>query len=273
MKTAWHAIFRISRFVKNHPVPLATPRALPADNSGADQVPRFQTFTFSEADTEQIRIAAKRQGVSLNDLLLRDLFLILDQWNRRHSADHRSRTIRVCMPVNLRRSTDYRMPAANVVSLSFVDRDAKQLADPIRLLGSLHAQTEQTKRVRTSLAFVPALKLLGMFPGRLHARMQRTHFQASAALSNLGILLARSPLLGRDRRAVSGGLILESIEPFMPLRPLTHAAFAASNYGRKLSLTISHDPRWIDAGDSRELLDSFGRQLKASLTQPNCTAT
>ena len=267
LKTAWHAIFRVSRFAKSQPSPLATPRALPSISSGEDQFPQFQTFTFDAADTQHIRVAAKRLGVSLNVLLLRDLFLILDHWNQRHSPDHRSRTIRVCMPINLRRSTDYRMPAANVVSLSFLDRAANQLADPIRLLRSLHAETEQTKRVRESLAFVPALKLLGMMPGRLHAHMQRTRCLASAAMSNLGVLGAGSPLLGRDRRMVSGGLVLESIEAFMPLRPLTHVAFVASNYGRKLSLTISHDPRWIDAADGRELLESLVRQLKVSMTQ------
>ncbi len=272
IKTAWHALFRLGRYFKHQPVPLATPRALPAEYSGDDQFPQFQTFTFNEADTEQIRVTAKRLGVSLNVLLLRDLFLILDDWNRRHSADHCSQTIRVCVPVNVRRSTDHRMSAANVVSLSFLDRDATQFADPVRLLGHLHAQTEETKRLRTSLAFIPALKLLGMFPGRLHARMQRTHCQASAALSNLGVLLARSPLLGRDRRAVSGGVILESMEPFMPLRHLTHAAFAVSNYGRKLSLTISHDPRWIDDMDGRELLSSFVRQLNTSLAPLNGAA-
>ena len=273
VKTAWHAMFRLGRYFKHQPVPLATPRALPTEDSGADQFPQFQTFTFSEADTELMRVTAKRLGVSLNVLLLRDLFLILDDWNRRHSADHCSQTIRVCVPVNVRRSADHRMSAANVVSLSFLDRDATQFADPVRLLGNLHAQTKETQRLRTSLVFIPALKLIGMFPGRLHARMQRTHCQASAALSNLGVLLARSPLLGRDRRAVSGGVTLESMEPFMPLRHLTHAAFAASNYGRKLSLTISHDPRWIDAADGRELLESFARQLKTSLAPSNGTET
>ena len=64
---------------------------------------------------------------------------------------------------------------------------------------------------------------------------------------------------------VSGGLILESIEAVLPLRPLTHVAFVASNYGRKLSLTISHNPRWLDAADGRELLESYIQQLKTSL--------
>ncbi len=271
--TARHAFYRISRYCKLPPVPLATPRALPEDISGDDPFPRFQTFTFDAADTKKFRVIAKRLGVSLNELLLRDLFLILDHWNRRHSPDHSSRTIRVCIPINQRRATDSRMPAANVVSLSFLDRVAAQLADPIRLLGNLHEQVEQTLRVRTSLAFVPALKLIGMIPGRLYARMQRTNCQASAVLSNLGVLCAGSPLLGRDRRMVSGGLILESVEVVLPLHPLTHVAFVALNYGGKLSLTISHDPRWIDATDGRELLESFVRQLKVSLAQSNCAAT
>jgi hypothetical protein len=38
------------------------------------------------------------------------------------------------------------------------------------------------------------------------------------------------------------------------------------NYGGKLSLTLSYDPRWIDVADGFELLESYVRPLKASLT-------
>ncbi len=265
LKTAWHAIFRVAQYCKYSPAPLATSRAVPGDDSGGDQLPRFHTFTFDEADTEEIQMTAKRLGVSLNVLLLRDLFLILDQWNRRYSPDHRSRTIRVCIPINLRQPVDQRMPAANMVSMLFLDREANQLADPTRLLGNLHTQIEETLRLRKNLVFVPALKLLGKFSGKLSARMQRRQCLASAVLSNLGVAGARSPLMGRDRRLVSGGVILESLEVVLPLRPLTHAVICALKYGRKLSLTLSYDPRWIDDADGFELLMSFVRELKASL--------
>lgn len=267
LTTGWHALFRLGRYFKNRPVPLATPRALPSDNSGENPFPQFQTFLFDAVETKQLKMTGKRLGASLNDLLLRDFFLVLDQWNLKHAADHRSRTIRVCMPVNLRQTCDRRMPAANMVSLSFLTRDPSQLADPNCLLDSLYVQNEWTKRLRNSLAFIPALKLLGKFPGRLNAHMQRTNCLASAAMSNLGVLCAGNPLLGRDRRMVSGGLILESVEVVLPLRPLTHLAVVALNYGGKLSLTISHDSQWIDAADGRELLESLVRQLKVSITQ------
>lgn len=268
-KTTWHGIYRVSRYFKSSPVPLATPCALPANNIGEDQFPKFHTRTFDTTNTRQLRVTARRLGAGLNDLLLRDLFLILDRWNRRHSPDHRSRNIRVCMPVNLGRPIDHRMPAANVVSLAFLDREPNQFSDAVRLLADLHTENTQTKRLRESLAFVPALKLLGMFPGRLHARMQRVHCKSSSVLSNLGVLFNGSALLGRDRRMVAGGVILESVEAVLPLHPLTHVAFLASNYGAKLSLTISHDPRWIDAAAVRELLESYVRQLTASLEQSN----
>ena len=273
LKTAWHAIFRCSQYCKKPPVPLATPRALPLDDSGGDQFPQFHTCTFDEADTEQIQSTAKRLGVSLNVLLVRDLFLILDQWNRRYSSDHLSRTIRLFIPINLRRPIHRRMPATNMVSMLLLNREASQLADPIRLLGNLRAQIEQTLRLRKFLAFIPALKLLGMFPGKLQALMRRTQCRASAVMSNLGVLGTRSLLLGLDQRLVSGGVILESVEVVLPLRPLTHAVFAALNYGGKLSLTLSYDPRWIDAADGRELLESFVRQLKKSLAHSNVAAT
>lgn len=268
LKTAWHAIFRISQYCKKAPAPLATPRDLPLDDSGNDQFPGFHTYTFDEAETEQIQMAAKQLGVSLNVLLMRDLFLSLDQWNRRYSLDHRSRNIRIYMPINLRRPIHRRMPASNMVSLLLLNQEANQLGDPNRLLGDLHAQIEQTLRLRKFLAFLPALKLLGMIPGRLQALMQRPQCRATAVMTNLGVLGTRSPLLRPDRRLVSGDVVLESVEVVLPLRPLTHAVFAALNYGGKLNLTLSYDPRWIDATDGIQLLESFVRQLKSSLVNP-----
>ena len=271
--TARHAFFRISRFIKSKPIPLATLRALPSDDFDGDQFPRFQTFTFNAADTKELRVTAKRTGASLNDLLLRDLFLILDRWNRRHAPDHLGRDLRICVPVNLRGSADRRMPAANMVSMSFLDRKPDQLSDPIDLLANLHLQTDLTNRIRKSLSFVPALKLLGMIPGRLHAHMQRPHCQATAVMSNLGVLCSESHLMGLDQRMVVGGLVLESIEAILPLRPLTHVGFVALTYGGELSLTISHNRRWLDADDGRELLESFVQQLKTSLVPKDVIST
>ena len=272
-KTAWNAISRLRRYFKTQPIPLATPRDEPKDVHFEQMFPQFQTHAFSEAETEQIRVTAKRLEVSVNVLLLRDLYLILDQWNRRHSTDQQSQAIRICVPINLRRSIDNRMPAANVISLSFLERDSNQLADPTQLLHSLHQQLEQTIRVRDFLSFTPALKLLGMFAGKLATRMQRPRCQASAGLSNIGILLARSPLLGRDRRGVAGSVTLESMEPCMVLRRLTHIGVAVSNYGKRLYLTITRDPRLINESESRELLDSFARQLLATSEQPQSPTT
>ena len=92
-------------------------------------------------------------------------------------------------------------------------------------------------------------------------------------MSNLGVLCAGSHLMGLDRRMVVGGLILESVEAILPLRPLTHVGFVALNYGGELSLTISHNRRWIDAADGRELLASFVQQLKTSLAPKDVIST
>ncbi len=265
LKMAWRERLRVARFFNERPVPLAT-RSIPsADNSGCEPFPPLQTFTFGAAETRQIQIAAKRQGVTVNALMLRDLFLAIDDWNRSISPDHRGRGIRVCMPVNLRRAHDYRMPAANVVTMAFMDRRPEELTDPECLLRHLYAETERTKDLRGSMPFASALKLLGLFPGGINRWSGRDMCHASTVMSNLGVPCARSPLLGPDRRLVAGGVVLKSIEVALPLFPFTHAAFLALNYGRELTLTVSHDPQWLDEADGREMLDRFVHRMKASL--------
>lgn len=264
-RTAWRAIFRTPRFFKGKPIPLAACRKATRENMHDEKLPEFETFTFSREETESLRLAAKEREVSVNDLLSRDLFLALDDWNRTHSPNHESRPIRICMPVNLRRSGDRYMPAANRISLSFLDRGPEHFAAPDTLLKSLQKQTEETKKSRKILAFVPALKLIGMLPGRMSARMNQGRCLATAAISNLGVLNSPSQEKGRSGPTVAGNMTLESIEALLPLHPQTHVAFVILSYCDRLSITLSRDPRWIDEDEGRELLTNYVRVHRSSI--------
>lgn len=264
-RTAWRAIFKTPRFFKGKPIPLAACRKATREDIHKEKLPEFETFTFSREETELLRLAAKDKDVSVNDLLQRDLFLTLDGWNRTHSTNHESRPIRICMPVNLRRSGDRYMPAANRISLSFLDRGPEQFAVPDALLKSLQKQTEETRKSRRILAFVPALKLIGMLPGRMSARMKQGRCLATAAISNLGVLSSPSQEKGRSGATVAGNMTLESIEALLPLHPQTHVAFVILSYCDRLSITLSRDPRWIDESEGRELVTNYVHVLRSSI--------
>jgi hypothetical protein len=83
-------------------------------------------------------MTARRLGVAVNDLLIRDCFLTLKRWRMR--TGDQSGWIRVAVPVNLRTRADRRLPAANKASLVFLDRLARHMADPQRLLHSVHEE-------------------------------------------------------------------------------------------------------------------------------------
>ncbi len=78
-------------------------------------VDEYLVHHLSEDETAALSRIARQLSVMLNDLLVRDYFLMLAAWNK-GTAEER-RPIRLAVPTNLRRREDYRMPAANVFSL------------------------------------------------------------------------------------------------------------------------------------------------------------
>ena len=94
-------------------------------NGRTDDFPGFLSMSLDRAEHQRLRSAATERGAMLNDLLLRDMFLAMDDWNLQQGARRRARRLRIMMPTDLRDSEDCEMPAANLTSYAFLTRKAQ----------------------------------------------------------------------------------------------------------------------------------------------------
>ncbi len=118
------------------PAPLGVPRSSRHSPPIAIPFPGTQTHLFSRAETDRLRQVARRNKVSLNDLLTRDVFLAVRDWNSHVGPQSPGRWLRVNMPVSLRSGIHDSMPAANAMSYTFLTRRVADCADPNRCSGA-----------------------------------------------------------------------------------------------------------------------------------------
>ena len=253
--------------------------------------------TFSREETAAVRAAAKRRGVTLNDLILRDLFLALRAHNRRAGAAEtppaggrrgaKTGYLRVSVPVNLRQPADLPagvgppgpasrgpagLSAANRIGIALVTRPPAEMDDPEALLDSLHAEMAWVRSVERGRRYLEAAALLQKVYGRMPERMLGEACFATAVLSNLGDLGRVIPAGLRDD---AGRLTAPAAEPGRslvvlshrtapPVRPLTRATVLASTYAGELTLHLGVDPHAVGPADARALLDDFAARVRAS---------
>lgn len=253
------------RVVSRRPACVAAPRN-GSINGRVSDFPGFVTSSFDRDEHRQLRDAADRLGVFLNDLLLRDLFLTLAQWNERQRGAGRRRPICIMMPTDLRSADDYLMPSANMTGYTFLSRGRRELKSPDALLESIREQTAVIKHERTGAAWADMAYGASTVRGLLPFLLARNLCFATAVLSNIADPSRRfTATFARDsRRVICGDTILEEITGVPPLRRNTRAVFSTSQYGNRLAISLRCDPHYFRREDTEELLQMYCKQLAES---------
>ena len=138
------------------------------------------------------------------------------------------------------------------------------LADRGRLLGGIHAEMRQIKRLGLGLTFVLSLWAVRRLPGGLPRMARRAKCSATSLLSNLGTVLADVPLPRQGGRIVLGGAVLEALDAVGPLRPGTYAAFSVFTYAGRFCITLHYDPRAMSPAGAGDLLEAYARRVRQS---------
>ena len=250
---------------------LQPPRPLAPDlqDKGPDStVPEagFITYQLPEEQLPALRRKAEEAGASLNDLLLRDLFLTLRQWNQDHQFGSAKSRLQIMMPTGLRGAKDKDMPAANMISYAFLLRTAQACDQPEELLTGLAAETKAIIRYQYSLLFIGSISLLLKLPFALRAMLRRKRCFGTAVLTNLGDPTRRfARRFPRKKGQIQvGGIVLEEITGVPPLRPLTGAVFSAFTYAGKLQISLRCDPHRFSPAATQSLLDLYVKHLQNS---------
>jgi len=236
----------------------------PATSSTAPQEPaEFLVEHLSREETDALSRVAAGASVMLNDLLVRDYFLMLEEWNRQTSQARAP--LRVMIPTNMRTRKDLRMPAANVFSYAFVTRTARDCQDPHKLLESIRHEMADIKREKRGLYYEAGLRLLSRWPAFVRWSLNRPTCFATGVFTNLSSGFDRVPLPTVDGCKVAGDLLFETGAGAGPIRPGTRISFAAHNYAGRLAISAVCDAQVFSPSQQRALLDAYLAKLRTTI--------
>ena len=268
--TAWGAFIRLPLFFLTRPVPLHASGKThdPGIEAHDTAVPELLTWHFSKMQLGSLLAMAKRSGATLNDLMLRDLFLAMQAWNHHH-GEKENQFLRILVPFNLREPEHNRLPATNVMGMINIDRrfNRTSLLNPQILLESIRNETRFLKTTRLPATFMNAMAVSEKVMGSLERVFRTNRCLTTAVLSNLGRIFGDTPLPNHDGKLLAGGLVVEAIDTAPPVRTGSGISCTIYTYANRLSLTMLYDQRGFSLSTAKKLLDHIVNRMEQTITR------
>ncbi|NND97890.1 MAG: hypothetical protein HKN47_11240, partial [Pirellulaceae bacterium] len=251
----------VRQFVMRNPTSLSANPPVPLEQSTPSGYPRVIAFRLRSDDANRIQKTARRNNVTPNQLFTSDLFLAIDDW-RSAIGLVTDRWIRFSIPINVRTDKDFSMPAANKVSMVFLDRRGDHFRNPSALLHGIRDELQLISRNRLELMFLISLWLARRFRGNAAAAAKTDSCQSTTLLTNVGSPFKRSPFLQNAGKLVVSDLVLEKFEVVAPLRAYTDVAFSIGEYAGDYHITMHWDPRTISSQQAEALMAAYVKRLR-----------
>jgi NRPS condensation-like uncharacterized protein len=258
----------VREFFMRSPSPLSDTKRVPPQSAVPVSHVSPLFLTCEQDETRRMVSAARSYGATLNDLLLRDLFLAVGAWRAKKGMGHAGEWLRFSVPVNLRTAADEKAPMANSISLIFFDRQRKDLERRDRLLQSIQHDMMVIRRHFWEYSYIFSIGITRLLPGGLTLLRQDNRCYATTCFSNVGRILDKTPLPTSEGRLVAGNVLLESIDVVAPpLRPHMDVSFNVHTYGGRLQLVLNYDSRVLSVEDARELLDLYLEEIRRTVQE------
>jgi hypothetical protein len=199
----------------------------------------------------------------VNDLLATAVITVLgDLAERGPAALDRDGWIRLGVPMSLRTKSDHLLPAANRVSMVFLDRVPADRRDRAGLLRGVRDEMELIRSHQLGHIFPLTLRAFRRLPGGLPRHSARAETQTTAVFSNLGRCFHRSPLLDEEGGVRVGESRLEHWWIVPPIRPGTALAFATHETNGRRTLACRAAGSRFSAADLDGILASVAGLLR-----------
>ena len=224
------------------------------------------SYKFNAEEHKQLRYAAGQLGVTLNDLLLAEMFHTMRDWNMQHGGTSRGR-LRIMMPSDMRSQRDFAMPAANMTSYNFITRHMRDCDDPTALVRGIRDETVRIKGDHRGKIFIDSIMIAKLVPGLIPFLLSGRRCLSTVTVSHMGDptrrFLATFPRVGG--KLVSGDVVLEDMVGVSPLRPQTRAAVSIVTLYRQLAINVRLDPHTMTLDDTRAFVDMYVERLASQL--------
>ena len=245
------------------------------------------SVTLDAETTKKIGDYARSVGATTNLVLAHELFHVLgDCLNRRGSAHNgasvggagSSDLIRMLIPFSLRSETHQRMPAANCVSMAYLETKLNSLnrddaAEGCDLLPDLVNQLAFIRRWSLQYSWIESIKSLARISPllRLFKRNQSNRFGgqqiATTVFTNLGRVFSSGLLSAPNCEIKIGSLEIRSAHMVVPCNTRQSINFSVNFYCNRLTLEVSYLPSAVTVETAQSLLDSWQRRIRAATLQ------
>ncbi len=236
--------------------------------------PRIVSAVLEPEDLRGLERRARAAGVMVNDLLIAAMITAVAQVAQgMQGVQDRGETrddlwIRIGVPISLRTKSDHALPAANRVSMVFIDRQPAASADHEELVAGIHAEMELIRSHALGHIFPLSLEVGRLLPGGLQRTTESSQAQSTAVLSNLGRCFHRSPLADGDDCIRVGDSCLDGWWMVPPVRPGTAFALATHETSGRRTLALHADPAAASEAEAAALLDRMVLALRERFALP-----
>lgn len=236
----------------------------------ADPPPRQPSTTPSFLEARLPFQAAMMAGLkqqrplapTVNDVLLRDVYLALGDWMEQVPRRNRNPWIRISAATNLRNPSSEQLGCHNDVSLVFLDRRSHELRDHLELLSGISAEMAQIKKHKMGCAMLRGLNWSRALPGGMAVVRKLRSAYATAVVSNLGHAFPPHSALGS---MTSGKLKVATLGFLVPIRQGTPVSFGVLTHASELTIGMQYDDSVVTGESAEQLLTYVTRYLASSL--------
>ncbi|MCX6116085.1 MAG: condensation domain-containing protein [Proteobacteria bacterium] len=257
----WRDLFVLLKFFSMVPISLGR-----SSVSSSRTVPTNTLAVARGALTEQelgnLKNVAKGSQASVNDVLLKILFLVIFDWNNKNEIKSARQRVTIAVPVCMRGKLFAMMPASNFVSMHVLHVSNKILKKPNELLKHINGIMKFVRAFEMGHTLVFFTSILGQIPFGLSSFFRLPMSKASVVLTNLGVPFLDSHLVNFDGKLASTGVILEHLETLPPIRDRTNASISINSYDKSLQFTMRYNENVFTEVNALEFLKEYIGRLR-----------
>lgn len=234
--------------------------------------PRLCSVTLDAETTKRLGAFAKSHAASTNAVVAAELFHVLnDCLTDLNGSAAKTNLLRIMIPFSLRDERHDQMPAANCVSMAYLEmqRDAIDRG----MLANLQQQMVFIRKWKIQYSWIEAIESYARFWPliRVIKRFQKedkaTRQVATAVMSNLGRVFDGACGSESCGKLKAGKLEVETVHLVLPCHENQSVNFAINFYRDRLTLDVSWLPSLVSQQTAQSLLNDWQQRILAVAKQ------
>ncbi len=253
------ALFGAAKFAFRKTVELIPARSPETKNHGCH--PAIMGRWLSQETLVKLNQHARSNRVTLNTVMLGQLYLALADWRASRGGHSEDDWLRIILPISIRNISDRRMPATNratIVQIDRRERDAKKLSDFYR---GIDREIKVIRGWQLDKMFLIAVRVMSVFEPLLLRSAKDEKSRGTAVFTNLGEPLRKSHRAGARDLSLGSPLPVVDFDCVGPIRRGTAVNFSVSKFDKTMRVSLHFDSKLLTSEEALGLLEMYVGRL------------